>query len=660
MLRKFCFAVVALYACFLLSVSRVAAEGFSSWDSLPEETIVALRIPNGQAFAEAMRETKFGAILFSEQRKAALVKVLESGGSEEWSDFQKELKEYGLTTDDLMGMFAGESGYAVVLAREKDPVFAGLGWLEPGEELARKFYDVIAKVIDEQDEENPVTRVDLTLADRPVMQLQLPSIEIEHEDDFDFDFDEEYEELSDEEQSEAWDKAYQEWQESAVETVVYHSMLVGVLDGRLLIAHSYQAENEEAAAATAEHLSEIFGQWMNAHATGSDGFAPRLTVEPGAGRVMALEGLPLLELLGDMAPLVKLLRDSAPSDEKAEQAVRFFGLDGLGPYAMRSTVEGTEWRTQMSLAVPAPRQGLMQLLDQEPLAVDPPQWVPANTVRYYQWSFDLGKAYEVIKEAAMREFPEKAGGGFAMAERQVQNFVKASLTEVLTSLGNRHIFMSFGMESSEATTEDAEETSGTATERLAMVWELKDEDLWARLLKAISPFAGMAPGVESVEEQGFSGWRMKKGELEGGLFLGKGYLVLGYGSGVMESVLATLNNPPSGSDALRGSHVFAKANTMIDLEPGLAVQITDGDRYFSMAVAAMKKQLAQADKLADRSSEEDDDEDGESGLKLLLSLARAVMPSQDEIQGMMGVIVSRWEVNEHGLFGNSAQEMPGK
>ncbi len=42
----------------------------------------------------------------------------------------------------------------------------------------------------------------------------------------------------------------------------------------------------------------------------------------------------------------------------------------------------------------------------------------------------------------------------------------------------------------------------------------------------------------------------------------------------------------------------------------------------------------------------------------MLSLARAVMPSQDEIEGMMGVIVSRWEVNEHGMFGNSVQEMP--
>ena len=41
----------------------------SSWDCLPEDTMLAVRIPNGQAFLQALRQnTKFGAVGLSEER----------------------------------------------------------------------------------------------------------------------------------------------------------------------------------------------------------------------------------------------------------------------------------------------------------------------------------------------------------------------------------------------------------------------------------------------------------------------------------------------------------------------------------------------------------------------------------------------------------------
>ena len=651
-------AAVAFSFLFLFPVSWSAAQEFASWDSLPEETVAAFRVPDGQAFVEALRETKFGAVMLSEQRKAAVEKVLESSGNGEWEDFHKQLNEYGLTMEDLLGLLAGESGYAAVMQEEGEEVarMTFLGWLEPGEELANKLYEVVAKVIDEQDDEQPVIRVDLTIADIPVMQLQFPSTSTDYDDEYKLEDD--YSELSDEEQEEALEKAKEIWRNSGVESIKYQTLLIGVLGDRLLIAHRYKPQKEEAAAESAEQLAAVLGQWIKAHATGSEGFSTRLTDESGAARVMGMDGLPVFELLGDVVPLVKILRASAPTEEKAEQAVRILGLDGLGPFAMRSTIEGAEWYTQMSLAMPSPRQGLMQLFDQEALPADPPQWVPASAVRYYQWSFDLGKAYEVIKETALREFPDKATQGFAMAEMQVQNFAQASLQEVLSSLGNRHIVMSFGMDSDE-TSEDGDDDDKelkSASERVAIVWQLEDEELWGRLLKAITPFAGMVTGTKFVEEQGFSGWRMKKETTEGGLFLGKGYLVLAFGNGVMESVLSTLNNPPTGNDALRGSEVFAKANAMIDLKPSQALQVTDGDRYMKMLVRAMNKQLKQADNLAELL----DNDDRRSGLKTMLSLGHAVLPSEEEINGMLGVIVSRWEVNDEGVFGSTVQEMPEK
>jgi len=645
-----------------------AQSATSTWECLPDETVVAVRIPNGRAFVEAfVRDTKFGAVMFSEQRKAAIAKVLESEGSGKWSEFQEQLNEYGLTTDELVGLLAGESGYAVVMTAqdEEKPLFAGLGWLEPGEELVGKVFDVIAKVIDEQDEEHPITRVDLTLADQPVMQLQVPSIELKYSDKMDVGDD--YEDLPYKEKRKVWQEAYEKWKETAVETIVYRTVLVSTLGDRLLMAHSYQALEEEASATAAEQLSAVYAQWIDAHASGAEGMVARLADDPGVARVMALDGLPVFELLGDVSPLIELLQATAKSTKTADQVVRMLGLGGLGPFAMRSTVEGTQWSTNLSVAVPVPRQGLMRLFDQEPLALDPPQWVPTNVVQYYQWSFDLGKAYEIIKDEALREFPDKAAKGFTMIETQTQNFAQASLSEVLSSLGNRHTFLSFAVEANDEVAgnsdndDDDDERSVkvhvgvSSKDRMAIVWQVEDEELWARLFKAIAPFAGMAPGTEFTEEQGFSGWRMKKEQAEGGLFLGKGYLVLGYGSGVLESMLSSINNPPTGSGALRGSEVFSKAGELIDLEPAMAVEITDGNRYMSMMVGALEKQLEQLAKVLERANP---DEDDESASQWMLTLAHAVLPSQKELEGMMGVIVGRWEVNDDGLFGESVQEMP--
>lgn len=653
MFRQFCLS--ALIFCVVSAVQpllSIAQVGSTSWDSLPEETLVGLRIPNGRELADAIHETKFGSVMLSAERKAAVVEMVESEWGDEWAGFQGWLEEYELTTDQLFELLAGESGYAVVMAGADDPLFAGLAWMQPGDELAGKIYALIEQGIEEQDEEHPIVRVDLTLAGQAVMHLQLPSVEVTHDDEL-LELDDEYYDLPEEEQGELWEEAYGKWEESAVETVVYYTVLFCQHGDRLLIAHGYEAEDEEAAAATALRLGEVLGQWIADHETGAEGFVQRLGADAGVARVMALEGLPSTEILGDVAPLVKVLQEKVSLAEEGERWFRMIGLESLGPFAMRGTVEGSVWRTQAAFSVPAPRQGFMQLLDQEALDVDPPQWVPASVVRYYQLSFDLAEAYRVIKETALAEFPEEASSTFEIAEIQVQNFAQASLSEVLGSLGKRHTIMSFGVDLQGAEAEDA-----GGQERMAIVWQLEDEELWSRLLKAITPFAKMAPGAEFAEEQGFSGWRMKNEKGEGGLFLGNGYLVLGNGSGVVETVLSSLNNPPSGSNTLAGSKLFERGADMIDLTPALVSEITDGGRYMSMVRDEMVKQLDQYEQLLDRY---DDSVEGgfSEGGGVFLSLLRSVIPSTEEMEGIIGVIVSRWEINDDGVFFDSAQVMPG-
>lgn len=647
-------------ACLFVAPRVLAQQSAETWQCLPEETVVAVRIPNGKAVLDAIRETKFGKVMLTEKRKQNLIAVLEKHGDDKWSEFLAVLEEYDLTSDEIISLLAGETGYAVLLTEdgEEVPQVLGLGWMQPGEELAAKFFQVIARVIDEQDineqeDQRPIERVDLELAGHKVMQLRFAELETEYTDDFDLPDD--YEDLSDAEKREVYEQAEEKYEASAVQTITYRTLLFCQHADRLLVGHRIYAMDEDASEAADELLSAVFARWLGDHASGgSDGFVARLESGPGVSRAWSREGVPIVELLGDFQPLIEFFRAAQTETEQAQvkKWIRLLGVDELGALAFRQTVDGPDWHTQVSLGLPAPRSGLMRLLDQPLLAIDPPQWVPASAVRYFQFSFDLGAAYNTVKEEVTREFPERANAGFAMAEAQVQNFAQTSLPELLSSLGQRHTSMSFGKALPVDDIDNLDNAQNMA-DRMAVVWQVTDEQLWSRLLKVIAPFAGMAPGSEAAEEQGFSGYRMKNDSVEGGLFLGKGYLVLGVGTGVVETVLSSLNNPPSGSNAFASSDVFATASDLLDLDPAMFAEITDNERYVQMVFSNMRQQLDQIENMFDAANNGD-----ESEASVMFDFLRIVMPTDDELPGLMGVKVSRWEINNDGFFAKSVQEMP--
>jgi hypothetical protein len=610
---------------------------------LPEETVVALRIPNGSEFAKALvTNTKLGAEMLSDKKQAAITEILELMGEEEWSEFQTKLEEFGLTTDDLKQFLAGETGYAVVVdAEDKESVFvAGLAWCEPGEELAGKTLKIIAKAIESgEDDEHPVTRIDLEIAGQKVMQLKVPEVDTEYTEELEFGDD--HHNLSEAEQEEAWERAWKKYQESAVEVVSYQTVLITQLGGRLLLAHTFETEEE-----TSERLSATFGRLITLHRSGNGAFVSRLQSDSTVARTMSLEGVPVFELLVDVSGLIELASSSADSKEASEKALRMIGTKGLGPLACRSTLQGTEWHTVYSLAVASPRQGFMRLLNQEALPSEPPSWVPASAVRYAQMSFDLSKLYAVIKEEVRREFPEQFDMMLQQANTSMQGFAQASLEEVAGSLGNRHTMVSYGFESGAT---DAEELG---TERTAFVWQVSNEALWTRLLKALQPFAAMTDGLELTDELGYRGWRLKSDEHEGGLMLGNGNLVFAMGAESLETTLASLNNPPKGRDSLRGSEIFAAAAELVDLGSAHGVEITDGSRYMAMLWSMMGEALdLEEEMLFDEDSEESNE------LKALKKL-RQLMPSKEEVKEMMGISASALHIDDDGIRATSVMVLP--
>ncbi len=636
------------FCCYAQSSDAIAAVE-QIWNILPEETVVAVRVPAGQVLAETLvEETMLGAVMWSEARQQAIAQLLASDTLTDWSQLQTQLAAYGLEARELLGLLAGESGYAMMMSAppETEPAFTGLAWMEPGAQLGRRLLEAITQAIEEQDAEHPITQIDLMLADMPVQQFQIPVIGVEHTAKFDLD--EQYNDLSAEQRQAAWEQAYREWQASAVKTTRYHIVLLSLVGERLLVVHSLAAVGEEAVDAVAEQLADTLGQLLARRSAGdAAGFIGQVAADPAVARVLDLDGMPAWEIFGDVAPVLALLRARASDEEQGAQMDALLGLDGVGPFASRSVLRDAIWQTQLAIALPAPRRGLMRLIDQEPLPSDPPAWVPAGVLSYSQWSFDAGQAYELLQEQLVQAFPERMAGTIAVLEAQAQAFAGASLGEVLSSLGNRHLLLHFGS--------DAEDPTG-GQQRLALVWRVRDQQLWSRIFKALTPWAKMAPGLEFAEEQGFSGWRLQRDGVAGGLFLGNGSLVLAWGSHVLEEVLSSLNNPPVGKAALRGSSLWDQAAALLPLEPGVVGTVSDGKRSLQQLRVRLEKHLEQ---WTESVQELAGDEADKASHLAWLALAAELLPSRREASTMLGVMVSRWEVDEHGLFGSSASALPG-
>jgi hypothetical protein len=249
-------------------------------------------------------------------------------------------------------------------------------------------------------------------------------------------------------------------------------------------------------------------------------------------------------------------------------------------------------------------------------------------------------------------------------ETAVQNFVQADIATLLSSLGHQHSMIGFPPKI-DAPPADLEGGAAVPSfnQRAGIVWQLKDEAVWKRVMQAIGQFAPAVGGaVQAAEEQGFSGFRLRQGgSTEAGLFLGRGYLVLGIGSEVTESLLSVLRNPPTGEAALRTSGLVERAAALVTSPPGLFYQLGDAGANVRSTKRTIEQlielPLAQRAALARLPGAAGGGEDL-AAVQALVSKIKALLPGDDELEGVLGVSVSQAAVSSHGLQLQSALEMP--
>jgi hypothetical protein len=653
---RFAFGTL-LCLCATLCWSAVAAAADSSALFLPDEALAVVRFPAPAEVIKTLREkTKFGTVLFSPERVAKMRELVESEGGEGWTSFLENLEKYNLKPEDGLGLLEGEIGGAFLSAPREGQknLLMWVYWIEPEKDLGDRLYAALEKVIEEdQATEYPVNRVDLNLAGYNVMRVAQvvggpKPVEME----------EEFPDADDEEAMKRYMEKYEKLQaEAKIVQVDQLNYFVARRENRFLIGMTQPnsgrttSDEEETApnwdeVSGIEAATELFGKFLALHESGETGIVQKALSAPGVADSLP-EGQVFMEMFLDFPSIISLSQKNA--DEKALRMLELTGMKGMGPMSYRGTVDGNVIRFTGMLSLPQPRSGALTLFEQELLPSEPIEWAPASAVGYTHVSFDLVKLYEKVKELSIAEEPETATEQFETLERQCNGLFQTDVAGLLGSLGKRHTVITLMPELNPQIVNPDMPTAPMAN-RVAFVWQLGDEAVWQKVIQLGAAFAGSSGGaVTSVEEQGFKGLRLTTPTFQGGVFVGQNYLMVGIGPGVVENVLSTLKNPPALADSLRGSELMQRAGQLMPLEPGIAFQISDNGRLLPVQREAFLKGLdigyaAEAGPGAEQNA--------------LMQKIKALVPSEEEMQGLMGVSISHATVNEHGLILRTASELP--
>ncbi len=585
-------------------------------------------------------------LLFNSERLDRIGDLLGEKGLNEWHEFTEELAKYDLKISDLGLLLQGEAGFAVALeAREgKLPRPLGIGWLEPGGDLTARLLAALDKVLVDHPSED-IRRTDIELAGHKVIHLSQTIARSRSAVGID-----ELRRLSPDER-----KALREGRAEAETVVVGQDhFLLSRQGDRLLMVMDFgpledemqerlkgEAPPDDASNPAIEALKGLVARFIAAHTDTEAG--PTLSIAQTPGLSAALPtGVPLIEVLADLRPLVKLAETA--TDPKLHRIIKGLGAEQLGAVAYRATLDENLLRSGFFLSSAEPRSGVMTLVDQPPLASQPPAWVPAEIVSYAHMRLDLAQAFEQIKKPLLEEMGDQVRPILNLVENQLKSAVQADLATLFASLGSQHIMLAYPPHEIDDNDPDK---AAAASDRSAFVWQIKDEALWKRVFDAVAA----ASGKEVVEEQGFKGVRFDEPN-EGGAFVGHGYLVVGLGAGLTESVLSTLRNPPAGQASLTGSALLARANELLPPVEGLAYHLTDMNRY----VKTTRRMFSSLLNMTLKTHEEGDADDAD--LASTVKTLQKLLPSEDELEGVFGVEVGQVVASPQGLSSRSVIELP--
>jgi hypothetical protein len=635
-----------------------AADLRPSWECLPEQTAVMVRLPQPQEFVAALRtRTKFGATVLGGDRLERVWKLMvdkfgPDGGGDTFDGWKKDLEKYGLRPADLTAALAHDVGFGmVVVPRDagRPPLQVMLVWLEPGDDAAGRMFAAVKQMLEERagEGESAPKRVDLEMAGHEVvwmqervMGLDVGGIAGDAEDDKEVG--EQVAELQ-----ERIAKA------ARVQVGVSHSFVTRI-GGRLLIGQTIPTSPVLAVRAAGdgprdweaesgvEEAKGIFQRFLAAHAAAAAAPLAEVFAMPGVREALP-EGLAAIDIMIDPRVFMTAFGGNGAEAEEGRRRLASVGLDAIGPVVWRQSLDGGRYHNGMFVSMPAPRRGLMRILDQDCDPSQPPSFVTSEATDLTQFSIDLGKAYQTVREVMVAAGGEEAGNMFTVAEMQAQGWLGLELPKVLSALGSRHWLIAYPSKIAAAVA--AGRAAGNAGQQLnaanrgAIVWQVADEAPFLKILQQLAPMAGGT----LAEEQGFRGIRVPNGPA---VFLGMNHLVVGIGEESLEKTIAGIRNPPAGEASLRESDLMRRAATLLPLDPVRMFSVGDATKTGGM--------LGNFREIAAAMEPDDVPEE----YRELFAGLKGLMPTAADMEGMFGASAATMRMTDAGIALRSVWEMP--
>jgi hypothetical protein len=644
------------------AVAEPAAEALalrSTWECLPEDTLVAARMPDGVGFLDTIRtRTRFGTVVLDRQRLERLARVIGPKLAAGWMpgadrmspvgsdgvDLEEWLRRYGLEVADLWAGLKGESGLALVLRpgpEGRPPRRMILAWTDPGPEVAARLLAALAKRLDEPPgpNEEPIKRVDLQMAGHDVMWLSAPTMRLDlGELPADLTLDATGIEVLRKELADRA-KTAPRVRVGQVET------FVALMGGRLIAGQTaIPSEAGADGAAALEEARELFARLVADHEKDGPAALPE-TLRTTPLRGVLPDPTATVDMVGELVVDPRVLLRTLTADGEARRQFRSIGIDTLGPCGWRAVFDEGWLRQGGFVSLPAPRRGLARILEQDGDVPEVPAFVTSEATEVLQMSLDLGAAYREVREFAMAEGGEQAGNLVNALEMQVQGWTGIDLPTLLSALGSRHWMLTYPTDVAAMVTEARKTRTEEGLQALppgdrsCFVWQVADEAPFMRILQRVAPLIGGT----ILEEQGFQGVRGPGGVAA---FVGRNHLVITFGADTAESTLAAIRNPPSGEAALRDSPAVRRARDVLAPIPGRVFSAGDASRTGGMVgeLRAVVARLEPADLSAD--------------YRDIIGKLQALLPSADAVEGLFGGSATSVEVTPEGLAFRSVWEMP--
>ncbi len=584
---------IGAFASLALAASTFGAGLLSPFESLPEETILAVRFDNSSEMLDQyVDSTKIGKLLLSDEKIADykdFIQKMIDASDEKGSNFIQKLGEVGLELEDIYAMLSSHFGVAVVMqnVEGRKPMPTILAWAEMDEGLAESAFTAVLEAAAENED---LERIDEEIAGAQGARIRTKS--------------------------------------------TGSSALVARLQDRFFYAIGQVSEPistiEEAAVYEVAELDAL-GSFISSQQGEGGGFLSSFYGDPGVSSVRPAYPS-RLEMLGDVKQALSLF------PIKNRQMLDALGIDEFTKFAAWSGLVDMEERSTLFIGAPAPRAGIASLIDFESFDFAPPAWVPSSVNSYSAFSFDMSSLYDALVSIAKKTAPaEQVDQQIEASNQQLQMMLQTDIPTLMSSFGKRIHVLEYPIEMTKVS--DAEDAAEMPRAPQAVVMDFARPEILQAGVSMISSLAGPSnPNMQVIEEQGFNGVRILNPAMEVTAAHGLGKLVLAVGSDTTSTrIFSALSNPPEGQAALVNDESLRSFLSEAQPQPSIGFSYARGEK--------MLKNLVPIFEYAAQSVRQSGDEKAAE----LLSEALKLLPSEEELGDVMGAVFTNFYATDAGL-----------